>query len=282
MPSPNFIIIGAMKCGTSTLAAQLGAQDGVFITTPKEPNFFSDDTAYAKGITWYQQLFDQAGPNDIKGEASTHYTKLPTYPETIARLPAEMGTIKFIYLIRDPIARAISHYIHEWSMGEITEDIGTAFETHPELISYSCYGQQLAPYVEAFGADRIHITTLEALRDNPQATLEQVGAFLNIPQLPVWQQENERVNVSADRVRRFPLHGLLIDNPIATSLRRLLIPQVLRDWVKAKRQMQTRPQPSQALIAQLQNTFMQDKALLMSLFPNRSDLDVCYQFSSHE
>lgn len=282
MTFPNFIIIGAMKCGTSTLAAQLGAQDGVFMTTPKEPNFFSDNTIYAKGSEWYQQLFDKAAPTDIKGEASTHYTKLPTYPETIARMPAEMASLKLVYLIRDPIGRAVSHFIHEWSMGNITEDIEKAFNAYPELISYSCYGQQIAPYVEAFGAEQIHVTTLEALRDKPQTTLEQVSAFLDIPQLPVWQQENERENVSADRIRRFPLHGPLIDNPVAANLRRLLLPQALRNWVKTKRQMQNRPQPSQALISHLQNTFTQDRALLMSLFPNRSDLDVCYQFSSHE
>ena len=46
---PDFILIGAMKCGTTTLAGQLAAQDGVFITTPKEPNFFSDDAVYARG-----------------------------------------------------------------------------------------------------------------------------------------------------------------------------------------------------------------------------------------
>ena len=86
MALPDYLIIGAMKCGTSTLAVQLGAQPGLFMTTPKEPNFFSDDVIYSRGAAWYQALFDDAKPGDIKGEASTHYTKLPTHPDTLSRL----------------------------------------------------------------------------------------------------------------------------------------------------------------------------------------------------
>ncbi|MEM1409443.1 MAG: sulfotransferase, partial [Pseudomonadota bacterium] len=82
---PDFCIIGAMKCGTTTLAYQLGAQEGVFITDPKEPNFFSDDDQYAKGIDWYTSLFSTAPRGAFLGEASTHYTKFPTYPVAAER-----------------------------------------------------------------------------------------------------------------------------------------------------------------------------------------------------
>ena len=83
MTGPDFIIIGAMKCGTSTLATQLGDQAGLFMTTPKEPNYFSDEAVYSQGPDWYAALFEAAGDGDIRGEASTHYTKQPTYPKTL-------------------------------------------------------------------------------------------------------------------------------------------------------------------------------------------------------
>ncbi len=83
---PDFIIIGAMKCGTSTLYEQLAAQPGVFMCTPKEPNFFSDDRIYANGLDWYRGLFAPAPAGALCGEASTHYTKLPTHPATLERL----------------------------------------------------------------------------------------------------------------------------------------------------------------------------------------------------
>ena len=62
MTTPDYIVIGAMKCGTTTLAAQLGAQSGLFMTTPKEPNYFSDDDVFARGPDWYSALFDAAAP----------------------------------------------------------------------------------------------------------------------------------------------------------------------------------------------------------------------------
>ena len=74
MALPDFAIIGAMKCGTTTLAAQLGAQDGVFVTTPKEPEFFSEDANYARGMDWYASLYQGAAPGDLTGEGSTGLT----------------------------------------------------------------------------------------------------------------------------------------------------------------------------------------------------------------
>ena len=80
---PDFVIIGAMKCATSSLHDQLAQQPGIFMSELKEPNFFSNDEQYAKGIDWYLSNFRDAYPDELLGESSTHYTKLPTYPNTI-------------------------------------------------------------------------------------------------------------------------------------------------------------------------------------------------------
>ncbi|MCV2881870.1 sulfotransferase family protein [Actibacterium sp. XHP0104] len=278
MALPDFIIIGAMKCGTSTLAAQIGAQPGLFMTDPKEPNFFSDDDVYARGMGWYQALFDAAAPGDIRGEASTHYTKLPTYPQTLPRMQAALGTPKLVYMMRNPVTRAESHYIHEWTMGVITTDIDTAIDTHPELISYGCYARQIAPFIDAYGAENLFVTSLEAMKSDPQATLEQVCAFLGHTGAVQWQEEQAQMNASAERIRRFPLHGLLIDNPVAAGLRRALVPQGLRDRIKKSRQMQQRPQLSPASLARLHAAFAEDRTRLHDLLPGRADLDRCYPF----
>ena len=88
MPLPDFVIIGAMKCGTSTLAAQLGAQDGVFMTTPKEPNFFSDDAVFAQGLPWYESLFEAA--------AEKHPDKPIFVAVGAGHYPGPMGIIKLL------------------------------------------------------------------------------------------------------------------------------------------------------------------------------------------
>ena len=267
MALPDFIIIGAMKCGTTTLQAQLAAQPGVFMSTPKEPNFFSDDDIYARGLDWYQGLFAEAPPGALKGEASTHYTKLPTYPDCIDRLASAVPGAKLIYLTRDPYERLISHFLHEWSTGVMQGPIDAALERHPELVAYSRYAMQLAPYVDRFGAERILIERLETLERDPQAALDRVGAFLGLRPAPVWRADLGAVNVSAQRIRRIPLRNLLLLNPVAGALRRTLVPKAVREAVKRRLRMEDRPTLSAAARARLRPIFEEDAAELERLFP---------------
>lgn len=278
---PDYIIIGAMKCGTSTLAAQLGAQDALFMTTPKEPNFFSDPDIYAHGLDWYSDLFSPAAPGDLRGEASTHYTKQPDYPDVISRLTATGASPKLIYMIRNPLERAISHYIHEWTEGVISSDLSTALHNFPALINYSCYGDQIAPWAAQFGADNILLLSLEAMQQDHQAVLDAAGAFLGRENL-VWQDNLERVNVSAERIRRLPFQDILINNPVAVRLRRALIPQKLRDNIRQSRQMRERPKLDPADRALLEQRFAADYAKLKAIFPDRPGLDLSYPFLTHD
>ena len=275
MALPDFVIIGAMKCGTSTLASQLGAQDGIFLSTPKEPNFFSDDEVYAQGPGWYHGLFDEAPARALLGEASTHYTKLPTYPDTLERFSETLDTPKLIYVIRDPVARAVSHYIHEWTQGVISSDLETALRTHPELVSYGQYAMQLKPWIDCYGTENLLVTSMEAMRHNPQALLDRIGPFLGRPNL-VWQEDQAPQNVSAERIRKFPMHDLLIENPVATWLRRQLVPQSLRDRIKKSRQMRNRPKFSPQAEARLRKDFAADRDALFAMFPNNADIRQSY------
>ncbi len=259
MSLPDFVIIGAMKCGTSTLHAQLNLQPQFFMSEPKEPNFFANDEIYAKGESWYRSLFAAAPEGAIKGESSTHYTKLPTYPKTVERLAALIPSAKFVYVTRDPFERLISHYIHEWTQGVITCSIEEAIEKHPELIDYSRYGFQLQPFVERFGSERILNVEFERMTAEPQATLERIAAFLGAKGEVRWRDDLEAQNVSAERIRTFPLKSLMVDNPIATALRRTLVPRSVRDRVKSKFQMRDRPELPEKIRRQLQAVFDADR-----------------------
>jgi len=265
---PDFLVIGAMKCGTSTLAAQLAAQPGLFMTTPKEPNFFSDDAVFAKGLDWYRQLFAAAPPGALKGEASTHYTKLPTYPETVSRMAAVIEAPRLVYMVRDPIERAVSHFIHEWTEGRMSDDPVGAFDHAPELIEYGLYAKQLDPFVRQYGTDAICLTSLERLTAAPQAELERVCAHIGLSTTPVWQADLEAQNVSAERLRKLPLHGLLITNPVATYLRRRLIPKAIRARVRQARSYGARPDVPADVRARLAERFLEDQVALRQLFPN--------------
>lgn len=266
MRKPDFMIIGGMKCATSTLHDQLAEQPGFFMSTPKEPNYFSDDVVFANGEDWYWGLFDQGVDAAFVGESSTHYTKFPTYPKTIDRIMEYgLGNSKFIYVIRHPIDRLVSHYIHEWSQGVISCDIDAAIKKHSELIDYSRYYFQIKHYLERFGAEQMLLVFFERLASDPQPELERICDFLGYSNKPAWNFDMERKNVSSERIRKFPLYNLLVESQVMASLRRTLVPRSLRDRVKQKLTMNERPVLSSNSLTSLQEIFDKDLDLLGKL-----------------
>lgn len=238
---PHFVIIGAMKSATTTLYEQLRLLDGIFMPDLKEPNFFSDDKQYERGSDYYRKLFESAKDGDIIGEASTHYTKLPTYPDTVKRLSDALPNAKLIYVMRHPIERLISQYIHEWSCNNIRVDLDEAIDRHPELIAYSRYTDQLTPYLQYFGAENILPVFFERIRVFPEAELARVARFIGYTGNVCWHEEQSRTNVSSERLRTTVFSRFLIRNPMLTALRRTLIPVFIREAVKSRMRIKGRP-----------------------------------------
>ena len=241
---PDFIIIGAMKSATSTLHNQLSAQPGIFMSSPKEPNFFSDDDIYNHGLSWYSGLFSYANARDICGESSTHYTKLPDYSDTIQRLKAAIPRPKLIYVMRHPVDRLISHYMHQWSVGVISCDINQAIDRYPELVDYSCYGMQITPYLQEFGHKAVLPLFFDDLKKNKDRALNRVGTFIGCTQPLIWIDDLTQDNQSSQRIRRFYGYELLINSRPMAWLRKNLIPQAVRNRIKKRLTMQQRPQIS--------------------------------------
>lgn len=258
---PDFVIIGAMKCATSTLHDQLNAQPGFFMSEPKEPYFFSDDPVWARGLDWYTDLFAAAEATDICGESTTHYTKLPTYPDTIQRMVEHIPDAKLIYVMRHPIDRLVSQYVHQWTEREIEIPIDQAIHEHPELIAYSKYAMQLAPFFEHWDASEILPVFFESIRSNPSPELERVASFLGYDRTTVWA-DLESSNVSAQRMRQSPLRDAIVNAPGVAQLRQNLIPQSVRDRVKDRWKMADRPELSESSAAELTTIFNADLATL--------------------
>lgn len=266
---PNFFVIGAMKCATSSLHEQLALQPGIFMTELKEPNFFSDDSQYEKGIDWYESLFSPRKTDILFGESSTHYTKLPTYPETIKRIKhcvPDNSNLKFIYVMRHPVDRLVSQYIHEWSQRNISTatDINTAIYKHPELISYSQYSMQLQPYFDAFGRDKVMPVFFERLIRNPQQELERICKFLGYSNNAIWHQDVEAQNVSHERMRKSEWRDFLVEMPVLKTIRKTMVPQSFRDRIKEFWTMSSRPQLTDKTLEHLQETFDQDLEIIGS------------------
>ena len=259
---PHFMIIGAMKSATSTLQDQLIQQSGIFMCDPKEPNFFSDNDQYIKGMNWYTALFDNFPDGALLGEASTHYTKLPTYSETVTRLNKHLSDIRYIYVMRHPIDRLISHYIHEWSTGNYKCDINEAITRYPELVDYSRYSMQLEPYFKMFGKCNVMPVFFDRLITHSQSELDRVCEFIGYKSKATWIHNLKAQNVSSKRIRKFPLYDLLIESKIAKVIRRNLIPKQIRNLVKYKLRMQDRPIINEKNMSELEKEFNQDLAIL--------------------
>jgi len=259
---PDFLIVGAMKCATSTLHEQLALQPGFFMSDLKEPNFFSNDEQYERGLEWYRSLFDSAPERVLCGESSTHYTKLPTYPQTIARLQKHLPDVKCIYVMRHPIDRLISQYVHEWSQGRVSVAIDLALDAYPQFIDYSRYSWQLRPYFEAFGADRILPVFFERLFAEPQAELERICRFLDYSGSPHWHENLEAQNVSSERLRRSVWRDFLVDVPGLRELRQQFVPKAIRNWVRSWWTLKQRPELAPESIERLRAIFDEDLAVL--------------------
>lgn len=259
---PDFMIIGAMKCATSTLHEQLAAQPGIVMSEPKEPYFFSDDPVYAKGMAWYSSLFADAGPQDLCGESTTHYTKLPTYPKTIERIQTHTPDAKFIYIMRHPVERLVSQYIHQWTEREITISIDEAVDQHIELKAYSEYTYQLEAWFDAFGRNRILPLFFDRIRQHPQTELERVCDFIGYKSRPTWQNDVNQQNKSSERMRVSPIRDMIVNAPVVSTVRRKLVPQSVRDRIKKQWQMQKRPTLSDAQARRLEAHFDKDLAKL--------------------
>jgi len=262
MTLPDFIIIGAMKCGTSTLHDQLAQSPAFYMSEPKETCFFSDDAIYQRGIGWYQSLFEQAGPGQLVGESSTHYTKRLTHPDTVPRMAEHLTRPKFIYVIRHPIDRLVSQYVHEWSQRHIDCDINEAIDRFPELIDYSRYAAQLRPYLQQFGPERVLVVSFPRLKQNPQQVLDEVTGFLGADRRVLWHDDLGQQNASNQRMRKSRVRNLLVDTPGLRELRQWLVPRTLREQAKKLWMLRQQPTLTDTRRAELRQLFDEELTTL--------------------
>ncbi|MGJ7093686.1 sulfotransferase family protein [Vibrio hannami] len=175
----NFAIVGAQKCGTTTLAKHLSALDSVSFCREKEPHFFSKSANWRQDFTEYQALYSQ-GENKLYGEASTSYSFCDEYPDAIKNLYEHNPQMKLIYLIRDPVSRVESHYNHRLRNGRVSSNFIESVGTHPCFIERSLYSKQLAHIYYTFPREQVLVVLFDDLISDPYNTLERVCEFLEL------------------------------------------------------------------------------------------------------
>ena len=175
---PNCIVIGAMKCGTTSLNFYLHQHPDIFMARPKELNFFLKERNWYRGVDWYRSHFSKRMP--IRGETSPLYAALPVYEGVPERMHAVVPEASLIYLVRDPVERLRSHYCHaRLHIGE-RRTFEDALEQNPLMFGVSSYHAQLTHYLRHFPRERILIVPSEDLKSNRLGTLRRIFTFLGV------------------------------------------------------------------------------------------------------
>jgi hypothetical protein len=202
LPKPNFFILGAPKCGTTSLASWLAEHPSIFVSPIKEPKYFSTDIPHQKYITTrtqYNALFDAAGEDHLAvGEASTEYLYST---DAVPRIVEFAPDARMVVCLRNPVTLAPS--LHEQMVFDGDEPIldfwqawQAQFPTRqaetilsgpyaPKFYAYGprCrLGEQVERVLTQVPRDRVHFIFAEDLRNNSAATYCALLDFLGVKQ----------------------------------------------------------------------------------------------------
>jgi len=193
MTMPNFLIIGAMKSGTTALYYYLEQHPDIYMSPVKEPNFFSSQEQENAAdtvthIETYQHLFRGVSGQKAIGEASHSYLYEPSAAAEIRRYVPEA---KLIAILRNPIDRAYSHFLHMVRSGtESLDDFARALQeeevgihkgrTFQDYIGRGLYYEQLKRYFTTFSREQVRVYLYEDLSDAPIRTVQDAFRFLKV------------------------------------------------------------------------------------------------------
>lgn len=177
---PDFVVIGAMKAGTTSFHSYLDEHPEICMSRQKDANFFSPRHAWDKGLEWYQALFSDH--SKLLGDTSAGYSQHPGVPNVPHNIASFNPSAKIIYLVRDPIRRILSHYSHNVAQGREKRSLDEALKNlkSNHYVNGSRYFMQLRQYLEFFDKSQVLVLTSEALADQRAATLERTFRFLGV------------------------------------------------------------------------------------------------------
>lgn len=196
---PNLVVLGAMKCGTTALHRYLAAHPQISMAEVKEANFFiGPDTAphtdedewwrtgnWHRGVDWYASLFEADAP--VRGETSPGYTS-PDSVVAAERMAAVVPGARLVYLVRDPLQRALSQYAHHVRDGTEHRSVAEALlDPGSQYVDRSRFHDRIQPFLERFDKEQLHVVVSERLLHHRRTELRTV--FEHARADPDWWSE---------------------------------------------------------------------------------------------
>lgn len=191
----NFMIVGAMKAGTTTLTELVRSHPDIEIP-PRETQFFARNINWRQNLDQYESFFINRSAK-LLGEASTHYTYYPEFRLELWNDIYEYNKrMKFIYIVRHPVDRALSQYMHMYERGYTKLTLEEAFRREPTIINNGRYFSQIKPFIDLFGGDSVLILDFDDLVRNRRDLLLTVSNFLEVDPIPLIQKEPVHENAT--------------------------------------------------------------------------------------
>jgi len=269
----DFLVIGAMKAGTTTLYHDLRSQPDV-VLPDKESNALLDIDARAR----YQTFFKSAADGQRCGEVCPDYSKPGLDEEAASRaklLYAGHEPPKLIYLVREPIARLLSHHYFVSSQhgdanpGGMTRDLEKSLSDFPELIDTSRYAARLQPWLDAFGGEQIRVVRFEEYIAKRTTVLGELAGFLGMANFSAQNIQQDRVhNSSTNRPVATPFWRRIMHHPLYRNCLRPLLSLEMRDRLRHRLlpRPPSRPEaPAQATITQLVDELQPEVAAISKI-----------------
>lgn len=191
-PRPTFLICGTMKGGTTSLYHYLKRHPEIYLPEIKELHYFDEDRKYRKGIEYYLKYFRGASSrHKAIGEVTPGYMYFEWVPE---RIFEQFPDIKLIFILRDPVDRAWSHYWHAVTRGAyeylnfeeaIRQEPFRITQGFTERRRYSYldrgkYIVQLKRFIKYFSKDQMLVLFTENLKKEPLSVLREIFLFLGV------------------------------------------------------------------------------------------------------
>lgn len=269
MNLPNLLVIGAMKSGTTSLHYYLGLHPQIYMSRRKELDFFVLERNWGRGVTWYASQFPVATP--VRGESSPRYALCPVHAGVPGRIHEVIPAAKILYLVRDPVERLISHYMHDVIEGNETRTLERILKDEPEnhYVLASRYWSQLREYLPFFENAQILVIRQEDLLKRRNETLGAVFEFLGVEAA----FQNYRTTIERHRTsrkRRLTATGrLLRDSALNKLLPRL--PAAARgyaEWISLYPFSRAVPryEPSMELRRELDGLFKDEVGMVLAKF----------------
>ena len=233
---PNFIVIGAAKCATSSLCRMLSEHPQVYFSPIKEPKFFCDDTLFTrKGWPWYESLFFEGRDSPFRGEGSTYYTMRERYPRTVERIANALPDVKLIYMVRHPLRQIESYWIQERANGcaFALPDFNQAIRERFDWITPPAnYMYQLEPYLSRFSRDQILVQFFEDFCQDPVKVVGNCLAFIGAEADLAPQTLTPKENISDGKLLLDPRFDYLRDTSVVRALKWMLPAQLKRSLTR--------------------------------------------------